>query len=696
MTSDSGPPSRWFVPATVAVFVGLLGLLLAQAWLTPMTVDEPSYLRAGIHLRTTLDWQPYYVQAHGPLPFYANQLLAWLVPAAPDDSYRFAARVGMLLFPLLAAFATFWLALRAFGRAAGFAALWLFATNPMLLGHGALAATDMSLVGFYVLCLFAAWRCLEAPSWTRTAAIGVALGLAMATKYLAVFLVPVLAMTFGCALIRGFRPQLLWSRVRPGFLWRLLDTALLTLACGLAAWVVLWACYLFVPHGYPADHVPMSHFVTALRQLPMATSALHALPEPWVRGIDYMAAYSETGGAGYLHGRIGPGFWDYYLLALATKMPAPLLLLLPVALLWRQPRWPRGLPMLVAAGIAVPLAWLSLKQSLQIGLRHMLQVIPLLIVVAAQPLGRLWDHGLRGSRRAGRALVSVLLAGSAASLLHAWPDCIGSFNVLTPGPAYQWFRDSNFDWSWKRADDASLQRLLARHPGAGRVYPLSGPRLGLVYAHGADLCQSADAQGRADHWLRRFAPVDHERGWYAFEVDAAAFAAQAAAHPEEHRLQLERASALVTSGAPQQGLDALATTPGAEDIRRAATLALAGQTGSPDYVDLLQRLGRFDLAQQHPAATLVQRAQSRMAQQDYEGVRQLLLDAERTAGASGLSAEATLQLAYACYNLADYQTARDALQRGMPTADEHNRQLFQFVIKKLDYDQAHAWSTLGR
>jgi len=321
--------------------------------------------------------------------------------------------------------------------------------------------------------------------------------------------------------------------------------------------------------------VPMSHFVTALRQLPMATSALHALPEPWVRGIDYMAAYSETGGSGYLHGRIGPGFWDYYLLSLATKMPAPLLLLLPVALLWRRPRWPRGMPLLVAAGIAVPLLWLSLKQSLQIGLRHMLQVIPLLIVVAAQPLGQLWDHGLRGSRRAGRALVSMLLAGSAAALLHAWPDCIGSFNVLTPGPAYLWFRDSNFDWSWKRADDSARQRLLARHPGAGRVYPLSGPRLGLVYAHGADLCQGASADGRADHWLRRFAPIDRERGWYLYRVDAAAFAALAAAHPGDLRLQQERASALVTSGAPQQGLEALGAAPDNEFIRRAAAMALA-------------------------------------------------------------------------------------------------------------------------
>ena len=133
------PRREAFVVGALLAALGLALLLLAAT--TPWTADEGTYLDAGRMLAHRLDWEPYITYAHGPLPFYANQLLAWAVPTDPPQGYLFAGRVGMLGFALFAAWSTNRLARAAFGPTAGLFALGLFALNPILLGHGCLMAT---------------------------------------------------------------------------------------------------------------------------------------------------------------------------------------------------------------------------------------------------------------------------------------------------------------------------------------------------------------------------------------------------------------------------------------------------------------------------------------------------------------------------------------------------------------------------
>ncbi|GAB4156615.1 MAG: hypothetical protein Fur0037_24900 [Planctomycetota bacterium] len=693
---SASPPflRRAFVPA--AILSGFLVLLGFQAAATPLTVDEPSYLRAGIHLREHLDWTPYYTYGHGPLPFFANQILSWLVPVEPIEGYLFAGRVSMLVFPLLAAVSCWLLARSAFGAAAGAFALWLFATTPLVLGHGALMTTDMSLVAFYALDVWALWRFLERPSWGRAAAAGGILGLALATKYLAVFLVPVLAFGLCASLAGGFSPGLAFSRARASLWRRLADSALAALAAALSAFIALWACYAFAPPGYPADHLPMSRFLAALRGLPLADPMLGLLPKPWVLGIDYMTAYSEHGGSSYLCGRRAAGFPAYYLIALGTKLPLGLLGSIALGLVWRRPRWPGRLAWLVGAAVLVPLLWLSFRQVLQIGLRYLLPILPLLCAIGSRPLADAWDRGLLGRRALGRAAALAVAASTAAGVSSCWPDCIGSFNLFVPREAFRWFCDSNVDWSLDRENEPALRALRERWPDAQRIRAASGPRLGSCLAHAADLAKTFDEDGRASHWLRSYRSSDEQGAFFAFRVDDESFEEARRAASDPARVTVDYASALATSGQPARALSMLDGVEGerADAIRRLCGLAIEGRKEEPEFVSLLLVLGRFDLVLEHQRASAVQKAQAHMARDDPRAALKDFLEAERLQGR--LDPDAALLMAFARYDLGDFDGCREVLSRYEPAEGNPLLPAYRYLREKLDDEERNAISTLRK
>src|SRR5206468_1998474 len=74
-----------------------------------------------------------------------------------------------------------------FGPQAALAALFLYALDPNILAHGYLSTTDPGFGAFTMVFLFVLWR------GSHWAICGVALGLALASKFTAVILVPVAA-----------------------------------------------------------------------------------------------------------------------------------------------------------------------------------------------------------------------------------------------------------------------------------------------------------------------------------------------------------------------------------------------------------------------------------------------------------------------------------------------------------------------
>ncbi|MEZ5963264.1 MAG: glycosyltransferase family 39 protein [Planctomycetota bacterium] len=633
MSQPPPPPEARLRLAMGVVLLVHAACMVALCWQEKLTPDEANYVLAGCIVRHDLRFDAYNTVLHGPLAFWPNQL--GVLFADPSDVAAYApwGRLGFVPFPVLAALGLRTLAQRAFGPAVALAALLAWATNPLVLAHGCLMTADMALTCGSLWTMERTWRWLQAPSLPRLLAVGALLGATLATKYLGLLLVPALALILAVALARGFVPRLLLSRSRSSFVARLADGALAGLLVAGSAWAALFTCYLWLPHTYrvreapagvavaPEDpsYGPKSAALRAVAASRLGRAALEALPEPFVRGVDYQKLVSE-GLPTSFGDRVAPGFWSYYVVAFATKLPLAFLVLLILGSGVRTPAWPHWLATVGIAAVGVPLLFLSGITRLQIGVRYALTAVPWLCLVAGRGWTWLWQSGPRLRLIAG-ALAGVLVVGT----FHAWPAFLTDFNRLAPRP-YLWFSDSTLDWRVAGADDPELRIVRQRHPQALVVDGARGPTLGLLVVHGDQLAtRDPRDPTRIHHWLRRFWPSDRQGAWFVFDVDEAAFHAAVATAPDRARARTEFAAALVAAGHSDAVAELLRDNPDADaaSVSQAATDLRSGDPSRAAAAAL--QLGRPDLvASLGDGVPRSLRAQALLALHDAEAVVALL------------------------------------------------------------------------
>jgi 4-amino-4-deoxy-L-arabinose transferase-like glycosyltransferase len=182
------------------------------------------------------------------------------------------------------------------------------------------------------------------------------------------------------------------------------------------------------------------------------------LPAPmFAIGLITVSRHSSIGHPSFLLGRYSnTGWWYYFPVVLFFKTPLPFLglALAGMALLVR-----RG-GEAAAVGLA-PIAMLlpAMHSSLNIGVRHVLPVHPLMTIAAAVAVTSLW-RGQRLGRAAAAALLGWYFIGSAA----AHPDYMAYFNEASLGHPERIAADSNLDWGQDllRLADVVRQRRI-RH-----------------------------------------------------------------------------------------------------------------------------------------------------------------------------------------------------------------------------------------
>src|SRR5271156_6076593 len=112
------------------------------------------------------------------------------------------ARLAVSFFAMLLGLLIFLAAREMFGTTAGFIALAFYAFDPTFLAHGALVTTDTGVSCFIFASIYAFYHYVKAPSWGRAAVLGLATGLAFASKHTGVLLVPMLILLAVCEIIR--------------------------------------------------------------------------------------------------------------------------------------------------------------------------------------------------------------------------------------------------------------------------------------------------------------------------------------------------------------------------------------------------------------------------------------------------------------------------------------------------------------
>lgn len=419
------------LPALLLAVV-LLGIHLALGFgfirSAAPTYDEPvhlasgySYLKTGRYRLNIMDHPPLAeMWAAAPLLALGPRLLLqhpdWVAGRAYHYADRFlyrnrvdadrmlgaARRFAFVTWTALLAGAVLaWGALAA-GPAALAGAAAAYAFCPALSSNLALVTTDGGATAFFFLTCFLLYLAGRLVSGIRSFMLwglaGACFGLANAAKFSMIVLGPI-ALATAVADWR-MRPR---PRPRaPG------PQAAVFLAVGL---LMLAAVYRF-------------------GQFPLYWEGLRATLERLGEGRStfFLGRHSTT------------GFALYFPAALSVKTPLALWALAALGA-WALPRrekpWALLPPLLYLAA--------ALTAKVQIGFRHVLPVVPFLILWAGVGAAWLWSRARRGLCRGALA---VLLCWQAVSVVLVHPHHLAYFNELAGGPSggWRWLVDSNLDW----------------------------------------------------------------------------------------------------------------------------------------------------------------------------------------------------------------------------------------------------------
>ncbi|MBP6472045.1 MAG: glycosyltransferase family 39 protein [Chloroflexi bacterium] len=458
----------------------LLGLavMAAQAALaSPLksaAFDEEYHLAAGYAYLKTGDFRmstshPPLVDTLGALPlllldnitlptdhpawaasdyFIFSDVFLWQANENAQEMLVYGRYAIIALSVLLAAVLFVW-ARQMAGPAAGWMALALAVFEPNLIANGRLLTTDLGLTLFMTLTMWRLWVWLERPSSRNLVLAGILAGGTMAAKFTGVMVWP---MIVGVMVIRRVETKE----------WRLrhsLHSLVSTLFfMALAAYVALWAIYRFDFGPIPGSNFPLP------------------IPAPFYPFSlwDTFRVIEEQPKAAFLLGQVSDrGWWYYFPVALALKTSLPLLGLTAVGLFVavKDKGWGK-----TAVLWLPPLSFMLLAMTgrITIGYRHILPVVPFLILLAAQ-VGKRWEIGdwkfwrTRSPRSPVSSLLLMLLfLWHISGSLRLWPHQEAYFNELAGGPenGSRWLVDSNIDWG---QDLIFLHQLLLER-GIGEVY----------------------------------------------------------------------------------------------------------------------------------------------------------------------------------------------------------------------------------
>ena len=366
--------------------------------------------------------------------FIFSDVFMWQANENPHE-LLVLARLPVIALGAALVLALFLWARRLGGAAAGWTALLLATCDPNLLANSRLVTTDLGLTLFFFVAVWRLWRWLEQPTRVNLALAGAAAGLAMASKFTGLMVWP------------AFLGVLLLHPGSTARRWRGLPALV---GMGLLAYLTVWAVFRF-------DVGP----------LPGAALAL-PLPAPFYpySVLDTFMVIEEQPKTAYLLGQTSPrGWWYYFPVALAVKTPLPALLLAGVGLLAvlrgaggeRRASWRR-----LAALWLPPALFLALSMTarITIGYRHILPVLPFLILLAAYAVARGWDQVRQSTPL--RVVLLALLLWQAVGVARLFPHHEAYFNEIAGGPQNgdRVLVDSNLDWG---QDLPALRALMERH-----------------------------------------------------------------------------------------------------------------------------------------------------------------------------------------------------------------------------------------
>jgi hypothetical protein len=465
-----------------------------------------SFLAADPSVRLPLD-DPSWQQRSFHRP---SELFLWEIGNNVERILFLGRLPTIWLGMVLAAVAGRWAGQAAGRQRAGWMAMAFLALDPNLLAHSQLATTDLGLAAAATAAGYTLWRFLRAPSWRRLLVAGVAFGLLQNTKFTAGLFIPLFALAIASAVPWWLQQYPSGERRR--------------LLAMLAAYPFVGLATLWTAYGFDIGTLPPSLPLfpqLAGRTLPLA----HHLEQL----LDIGGRMQKSTPAFLLGDYSDSGWWYYFPVAFLLKTPVPTLLLLAggfalAAIRLARARWaPSRLALLDTAALLAPALGyfaVALTTDINLGYRHLLPVLPFLVVFSAAEMWR--ETPLRVEPRKMRTrsmapLAGVLLAAIVfISALGIYPHYLAFFNLIGGGPGNGWryLVDSNIDWGqdlqnlrpWM--EENGVEHVWLSYFGEGRPDYYGIPYIGL----------DSWPPRLMDAAARPFYPLDPAPGIYAISA----------------------------------------------------------------------------------------------------------------------------------------------------------------------------------
>jgi 4-amino-4-deoxy-L-arabinose transferase-like glycosyltransferase len=397
----------------------------------------------------------------------------------PDsDALIQRMRAMMLVFGVALGAVIAWWGWKLGGAVAALTAVTLYCLDPNFLAHAPLVKNDVPLSLVTVSLIVATWRAGRRLTIANLLAVALLCAAAVTVKFSGLLLGPIVVALFLLRALDRSPWETFWRRLELRTDKLVMSVLVLILAAGIS-YGGIWATYLFrfspspdpaiqlnlkqmmlyaamtelrVKHGrMPNDEEIEQWQPSVTTRVIMVMDGMHFLPQAWLNGLLYTyqsALERQT----FLMGEYSTKGWWYYFPAailfktpLATLLAAALAMGVLVVYLRRQGR--RSLLSWTAACLAIPPAFFlasAMRSNLNLGLRHILPVLPFIYVSIGIAATYTWQH----RRKPARVVLGVLALGLAVETLASFPNFIPFFNAAAGGPkgGVKLLGDSNLDW----------------------------------------------------------------------------------------------------------------------------------------------------------------------------------------------------------------------------------------------------------
>ncbi len=476
------PPLVKMIAAVPLMFLNLNFPTSSQAWLS------------DVNGQWTAGTQFLYESGNN-----ADQIIDW-------------ARVGPMLLTLLLIFFIYLWAKELVGQWWALIPALLFGLSPTVLAHGHYVTTDIGAALGIFISLYAYSKYVSSPSKKTLIWAGIAFGIAQLLKFSAVFLTPVILIL---SIIFYLVTSTAGSRLKS--LWKgLLGTATIFVL----GFLLVYPFYFFTTINYPIakQQSDTSFLLGAFSSGPTPPGEICkpvrciADLDIWMSGNPVLRPYAEYALGILMAGQRSAGgnriyFMDeiretggptYFPAVYSLKETLPTLILISLSSLLailgiirairkKHPTFSEYLGTNFAEfsmlGFIIFYVGYSLMSPLNIGLRHLMPIFPLIYILATVGLKK-WTKGNFFKIQVKLGMIVLLLAWFLFEVAVAYPYYLSYFNELGGGTTNGWkyVTDSNYDWGQdlKRLADFTnkndIPKIAVDYFGGGNLKYYMGDR----------------------------------------------------------------------------------------------------------------------------------------------------------------------------------------------------------------------------